>query len=180
MNTSACTTKRYYTLDGITVAVRDSAGSGSLNYLLGDQLGSTTVAVNASTGAVATQRYLPFGGIRSSSGAQPTDKGWIGQTRDSSTGLQYLNNRYYDPGIGRFTATDPLADLSSPGSLDAYGYAGGSPVTSSDRTGLAFCLDSGNCNQPVVQAPWGSGPSPSQKRQQCIVTCSGRDCRGFG
>lgn len=44
--------------------------------------------------------------------------------------------RYYDPVIGRFTATDPLASLADPGSLDAYGYGRGSPVTLSDPTGL--------------------------------------------
>jgi RHS repeat-associated protein len=51
--------------------------------------------------------------------------------------------RYYDPTIGRFTATDPLADLSSPGTLDAYGYASGSPVTLSDPTGLLNELGGG-------------------------------------
>jgi RHS repeat-associated protein len=105
---AALTTKRYYSLAGVTVAVRDSAGSGQLSYLLGDQLGSTTTAVNASTGATSTQRLLPYGAPRSGSiGA--TDRGWIGQTKDTSTGLQYLNARYYDPLIGRFTATDPLS-----------------------------------------------------------------------
>lgn len=141
--------------------------------MLGDSLGSTTLTVNATTGAVATKRYLPYGKERSSSGTQPTERGWIGQTRDDATGLLYLNNRYYDPTIGRFTATDPLGDLSSPGSLDAYGYAGGSPVTSSDRTGLAFCLDNGNCNKPIVRPP-GGGPTGTERRQQCIVSCTGQ------
>lgn len=136
------TTKRYYTLGGTQVAVRDSAGGGSLNYLLGDQLGSTTTSVNASTGATQTQRFLPYGAPRSGSIAA-TDRGWIGQTKDNSTGLQYLNARYYDPTIGRFTATDPLADLGRPSTLDAYGYAGGSPVTMSDPSGLLMMVGSG-------------------------------------
>ncbi|MGK2964619.1 MAG: RHS repeat-associated core domain-containing protein, partial [Tepidiformaceae bacterium] len=136
------TTKRSYTLGGVTVAVRDSAGSGALTYLLGDQLGSTTTSVNASTGATQTQRFLPYGAPRSVSIAA-TDRGWIGQTKDNSTGLQYLNASYYDPTIGRFTATDPLADLGRPSTLDAYGYAGGSPVTMSDPSGLLMTVGSG-------------------------------------
>jgi RHS repeat-associated protein len=135
------TTKRYYTLGSTVVAVRDSATT-QLSYLLGDQLGSTTTAVNSSTGATQTQRFLPYGAPRSGSIAA-TDRGWIGQTKDSSTGLQYLNARYYDPVIGRFTATDLLADLSSPGTLDAYGYSSGSPVTLSDPTGLLNELGGG-------------------------------------
>ena len=136
----ACTTKRHYTLDKTVVAVRDSAGAGSLNYLLGDQLGSTTVSVNAAGGTPVVQRYLPYGAPRSTTGGTAvTDKGWIGQTKDGSTGLQYLNARYYDPVIGRFTAVDPMADLSQPASIDAYGYGHGSPVTMKDPTGLNAC-----------------------------------------
>ncbi|MGK2964617.1 MAG: RHS repeat-associated core domain-containing protein [Tepidiformaceae bacterium] len=129
------TTKRYYTLGGTQVAVRDSAGGGSLNYLLGDQLGSTTTSVNASTGATQTQRFLPYGAPRSGSIAA-TDRGWIGQTKDNSTGLQYLNARYYDPAIGRFTAIDPLVDTRRVPSLDGYGYGYDNPTTLKDPSGL--------------------------------------------
>ena len=151
--TATCTTKRYYTINGITVGVRDSV-SGQVSYLLGDNLGSTSMTVNATTGSVAAQRYLPYGGIRSSSGTQATEKGWIGQTKDSSTGLQYLNARYYDPALGRFAAVDPLISGTNVGSLDAYGYANDSPITNSDPTGL-FCVDAAEAcnNRPPVRAP---------------------------
>ena len=66
------TTKRYYTMGGITVAVRDSAGTGSLNYLLGDQLGSTTVSINAAGGTPVVQRYLPYGAPRSTTAGTPS------------------------------------------------------------------------------------------------------------
>jgi hypothetical protein len=36
-------------------------------------------------------------------------------------------SRYYDPTIGRLTATDPLADLQRHGGLDAHGCAHGDP-----------------------------------------------------
>lgn len=144
------TTKRHYTLAGTTVAVRDSSTT-QVSYLLGDQLGSTTVSVNSSTGAVATQRYLAYGAIRSSSGTQATDRGFIGQVKDGSTGLQYLNARYYDPAIGRFTAPDPVVDLANPGSLDAYGYGLGNPVTLSDPTGLFVLTMGGGGSSPQIQ-----------------------------
>ena len=163
------TTKRYYDLAGITVAVRDSAGAGSLNYLLGDQLGSTTVSVNSASGAASTQRFLPYGALRSGS-ITATDRGWIGQTKDGSTGLQYLNARYYDPAIGRFTATDPLADPSRPGSLDSFGYALGNPVTLSDPTGLFTCVPF--CTDPFtgdyLNGPMTSAKSPTPQQQAAV------------
>jgi RHS repeat-associated protein len=135
--------KRYYQLGGMTIGVRDSS-TGHLTYLLGDQLGSTTVSVSAAGGTPVVQRYLPYGAPRSTTGgSEVTDRGWIGQTRDTSTGLQYLNARYYDPGVARFLATDPLADLARPATLDAYGYAGDSPITNSDPTGLLMPVGSG-------------------------------------
>jgi RHS repeat-associated protein len=87
----------------------------------------------------------------------------------SSHPRQVALARYYDPTIGRFTAVDPLADLSSPGTLDAYGYGRGSPVTLSDPTGLFTCPD-------VTCLNWGGGflsgtpssSSPSSEAQQAI------------
>jgi hypothetical protein len=46
----------------------------TLNYILQDHLGSTSVTTNSSGGLEAAMRYLPFGGVRSSSGTLPTDK----------------------------------------------------------------------------------------------------------
>jgi RHS repeat-associated protein len=174
VRSGACITKRYYTMAGTTVAMRDSA-AGALTYLLGDQLGSTSVSVNAAGGTPVVQRYLPYGMPRSTTGGSAvTEKGWIGQTRDTSTGLQYLNARYYDPAIGRFTATDPLANLGEPGSIDAYGYGLGNPVTHSDQSGLYVELENrgsvalgrqyrlaaaGLARKPVTGRYHGSWPS---------------------
>jgi RHS repeat-associated protein len=111
----------------------------SLHRFGGDNLGSVSKTVDAASGTVTKQRYYPYGGIRGTAGSAPTDKGWIGQRKDDSTGLQYLNARYYDPTIGRFLATDPLADLSTVGTLDAYSYGRANPVTLSDPSGLYTC-----------------------------------------
>jgi RHS repeat-associated protein len=159
------TTKRHYTLDKTVVAVRDSAGAGSLNYLLGDQLGSTTVSINAAGGTPVVQRYLPYGAPRSTTGGSAvTDRGWIGQTKDGSTGLQYLNARYYDPQIGRFSAVDPI--VSGVGSLDRFGYGLDNPVTLKDPTGLKVCDDPRECKALNVNPsgrPLGGGGGASPR-----------------
>lgn len=160
---TTCTTKRYYSLAGTTVAMRDSA-TGQLHYTLGDQLGSTTVSVNAAGGTPVVQRYLPYGAPRSTTGGSAvTDRGWIGQTRDNSTGLQYLNARYYDPAVGRFTSPDPVVNTSRASGSDAYGYGAGNPVTLSDPSGLdpdtASWARNGYCG-PTSTQMCGGGSSP--------------------
>jgi RHS repeat-associated protein len=61
---------------------------------------------------------------------------WMGslvQDAQDASGLMYRRNRYYDPQTGKFTQEDP-AGLA--GGINAYGFAGGDPVTYSDPYGL--------------------------------------------
>ncbi|HEY6794262.1 MAG TPA: RHS repeat-associated core domain-containing protein [Kineosporiaceae bacterium] len=67
----------------------------------------------------------------------PTDRGWIGQIQDKDTGLDYLNNRYYDPALAHFTSTDPLNDQTTPQDANPYSYASDNPITFTDPLGLA-------------------------------------------
>ena len=60
-------------------------------------------------------------------------------TRDSATGLDYANQRYYDNLIGRFTKPDPFggsADQTNPQSWNRYAYAGNDPANNFDPNGL--------------------------------------------
>ena len=63
-----------------------------------------------STGTIAeTMDYFPFGGIRLDNkvGTFDEQRKYIGQEYDADTGLNYLNARYYNSAIGRFTSEDP-------------------------------------------------------------------------
>jgi len=62
--------------------------------------------------------------------------GWFGSiTRGQmdGSGKVHKRNRYYDPATGRFTQEDPIGLA---GGMNAYGFAGGNPVTYSDPFGL--------------------------------------------
>lgn len=61
-----------------------------------------------------------------------TDRDFLGQETDTAVGLSYLNNRFYDPGVGMFLSVDPLVAATG----EAYVYGSGNPITLSDPTGL--------------------------------------------
>ncbi len=90
-----------------------------------------------------------------------TDRGWLGQIEDATTGLSYLNARYYDPSIGRFLSPDPLLNASDPRRLDAYMYANNNPTVYSDASGLEpRAWDDGR----IVGAPGTGGISAEDAR----------------
>jgi RHS repeat-associated protein len=102
------------------------------NNVLSDGLGSTV----ATTTPVATPAirdsftYTPHG-VPSSSAFPYL---FTGRDYDSATGLQYNRARYYQPGVGRFTAEDPIGVLG--GSSNLYPYAANAPTQLIDPLGL--------------------------------------------
>ncbi len=86
----------------------------------------------------------------------------MGQAYDASTGLYYMNARWYDPGVGRFITADPLpGNPFQSGSTNRYAYALNNPITYQDTSGLTARLV-GNINNVastygVVAAMLGGG-----------------------
>ena len=53
---------------------------------------------------------------------------FTGYFRDAATGLDYADQRYHQPGGGRFMTPDPYggsAKVTDPGSWNKYAYVGG-------------------------------------------------------
>ena len=115
---------------GGVVGARRSGGG--VSFVGGDVQGSVSWMVDAVSGVVSRARYFPFGQVRGVVNQMPTDHGFVGQVEDDSTGLDYLNNRYYDPVTGEFLSVDPKVSKTG----DPYLYAGGNPTTLSDPSGL--------------------------------------------
>ena len=55
-----------------------------------------------------------------------------GYTLDRETGLYLCQNRYYDPGTGRWVTQDPIGFA---GGVNLYAYCGGGPIGRSDPKG---------------------------------------------
>jgi len=82
--------------------------------------------------------FYPYGVERPSATANDKEK-FTGYFRDASTGLDYADQRYHQPGVGRFMTPDPnggSAQGADPGSLNRYAYTRGDPVNRVDPKGL--------------------------------------------
>src|SRR6185437_10758274 len=149
-------------LPGGGAAVYNAAGLQY--YRHPDWLGSGIVSSTPSRTLLSTTHLTPFGfdwtgagpGYRSFTGA----KQW---TDSLHTGGQYdFLYREYNPEQGRWWAPDPsgiaAADLTSPQTLNRYGYTGGAPLENVDPEGLDFEIipcGPDDWNQNPHCDPWG-------------------------
>ncbi|MFJ5984678.1 RHS repeat-associated core domain-containing protein [Lentzea sp. NPDC092896] len=129
---------RYYQHGGTTVAMRDRGG---VVWLGNDHQGTAQIAVRSGDLSVSRRRQLPFGGARGESVSFPGGKGFVGGTVDTSTGLTQLGARAYDAALGRFLSVDPVLAPNDSQQMNGYTYAGNSPITKSDSTGLWDWID---------------------------------------
>ena len=113
--------------------------AGNDFYLVLDNLGSVVAVVNTAGTVVARYSYDPYGNLASvdeSGLSQPNIVRYTGGAFDQATGLTKLGQRYYDPVIGAFTQPDASQLLASPQNGNLYAYAGDSPATYTDPTGM--------------------------------------------
>lgn len=105
----------------------------TINYLHTDALGSPIAKTNASKVDFEPTKYEPFGLM-----LRPNDDrvGFTGHVMDSASGLTYMQQRYYDPQIGRFLSVDPVtADETTGDNFNRYWYANNNPYNFTDPDG---------------------------------------------
>ena len=183
---------KYYTYDGTTktkdiyagntlVASVTTVGATVTPYYdHTDQLGGIIAATNSMGAQTESLDYYPFGNQRISTGGYTSICQYIGERYDSS-GLNYLNARYYNSVQGRFISEDPsflaLGDsgrtltmtgmnlntlLMDPQLLNSYSYGRDNPITNMDSNGKWFKEFLANFN-PVS---WGRGQSWSSFKDE--------------
>ncbi|WP_428951976.1 RHS repeat domain-containing protein [Streptomyces sp. cg35] len=137
-NSKKFTAQRYYAA-GDATALRTEQG---LYWMVDDHHGTASMTVNASTQAVTRRYTKPFGESRGTApSAWPDDKGFLGKTADTETGLTHVGAREYDPVTGRFLSVDQVLAPDDHESLNGYAYANNTPVTESDPSGLRPITD---------------------------------------
>jgi RHS repeat-associated protein len=133
----------YYDAQGLTYTPE---------YYYQDFQGNTRELLTQTATVAATYNEPPWGmatGSFRSSTETPLQYG--GTYTDQWTGFVYDQARWYDPSTGQFMSQDPLVDQT----LQAYAYAGDSPINSSDPSGMS-------ANSPPACAGAAvKSPSPS-------------------
>lgn len=103
-------------------------------YYHTDALGSPVATTNAAGAVIERTEYEPYGQVLN--GPVKDGPGYTGHVSDAQTGLSYMQQRYYDPLIGRFLSIDPVsADTKTAWNFNRYNYAANNPYKFKDPDG---------------------------------------------
>ena len=113
--------------------VQDGDAWYYFNY---DMRGSTTVILKPDGGYKKDYAYDTFGNTIEGGGSFYNETQFTGATYDKSTGMHYMNARYYNPATGRFLTQDSYTgNLYDPWTQNLYSYCMNNPVNYIDPTG---------------------------------------------
>ena len=124
----------------VLVALTSPAIASQVTYYHTDALGSVVMESNEAGQVVYQREYRPYG----ESTLDPPKDGpaYTGHVQDTATGLTYMQQRYYDPAIGRFLSVDPVtADGSTGANSNRYWYANNNPYKFTDPDGRQSAAD---------------------------------------
>jgi RHS repeat-associated protein len=170
--------------------------SMSVEYVLGDHLGSANVMTDSTGGKVSEMRYSPWGQVRyywvnSNLSTTPaymlpmkTFTGQFSYMDDPSTqsategfGLMFYQSRFYDPVIGRFSQADTIVPGGVQG-LDRYAYTANNPVRYVDPSGHqnrpSNCEwdHSDYCSRILPTQIWQNRQDEQKKMQDTMSRCA--------
>ena len=131
----------YVYLNGSVVAVRVypvGGGAETRIYWHTDALGSQ-IAATVGTTVVQTTEHEPYGKMLNR--APHNRIGYAGHVMDAATGLSYMQQRYYDSGIGAMLSVDPVTAYQQPiTNFCRYCYARNNPYKFTDPDGRQSVL----------------------------------------
>jgi RHS repeat-associated protein len=165
-------TSEYIYFGGKRIARRDA--DNSIHYYFSDHLGSASVLTDAvgtmslcpaanspmnyttiPTGEEESD-YYPYGGEMVLCDRKPQHYKFTGKERDSESGLDNFDFRYYSSSLGRFMKPDEalLWDRGDPQSLNLYSYVENNPVSNTDPDGhdCVYLNNSGSGVESVDQS----------------------------
>jgi RHS repeat-associated protein len=132
--------REYLYIGSTLVATLETGADGVVHpkYAHADVLGSPIATTDASGSVIERSFYDPYGellnrGLRD-------EVGFSGHVSDSQNGISYMQQRYYDPVVGRFLSVDPVTAHASPmNAFNRYWYASNNPYRFIDPDGRYSC-----------------------------------------
>lgn len=140
----------YIFFAGKHIGTQSSSGVGA--FYVEDSLGSARV-LTTTVGVVCYDAdFTPFGGERTYTNSCAQNYKFTGKERDSESGLDNFDFRYYGSSMGRFTKPDePFGgwDQHDPQSFNLYSYVENNPLNRTDSDGHdeTVCVYNGNGTQ---------------------------------
>jgi RHS repeat-associated protein len=118
-----------------TIGGTTPGGGPSISYVHTDALGSPVSTTGETRTASPHNEWEPYGLAAGNPGY--TGIGFAGHFMDGSTGLVQMQQRYYDPRIGRFLSVDPVTALTHGDmrQFTRYAYANNNPYKFVDLDG---------------------------------------------
>ncbi|HET6396917.1 MAG TPA: RHS repeat-associated core domain-containing protein [Pseudoxanthomonas sp.] len=108
--------------------------TATVTYRHTDALGSPIAATDESGGVVQRTEHEPYGKMLNRN--NDNRPGYTGHMMDKGTGLVYMQQRYYDPQLGRFLSIDPVTAYGGDiRYFNRYWYAAGNPYKYTDPDG---------------------------------------------
>ena len=126
------------------VAVRSYFGG----RLVGQQLGANIYEPVIQDRLGSVGKYYPYGEERNSPQLPNDQVKFATYTRDSATGNDYADQRYYTSTLGRFMTPDPSLTTNAvtlPQNWNPYVYVGADPINKTDPEGLCSPEDDPPC-----------------------------------
>jgi RHS repeat-associated protein len=119
---------------------RTRGGQGT--FYDSDALGNIKALTDSNGNITDRYEYGAFGTLLNHTGSSDNAYRYTGEYFDDSAQLQYNRARWYDAGVGRFTASDPFSGIKTrPETLNKYTYAGDNPISAIDPSGFATMAD---------------------------------------
>ncbi|WP_242112276.1 RHS repeat domain-containing protein [Luteimonas aquatica] len=107
----------------------------NVSYQHTDSLGSPVAVTDESRAVIERSEYEPFG-RQIASRAAHDGPGFTGHRFDAASGLNYMQQRYFDPSIGRFLSADPVVTNTADGAnFNRYWYGNNNPYKFTDANG---------------------------------------------
>jgi RHS repeat-associated protein len=128
--------------------------NSSPHYRLTDWLGTMRAQTDAEGALEQTCTSSPYGDETSSCN-RATEQFFTGKERDTESGLDYFDARYYGSSMGRFMSPDPVfaspERVADPQQWNMYAYVRNNPLSRTDPTGLDFNLTCSGGNTATCQ-----------------------------